>query len=213
MKRIAFALPLVVVLSIVLFGIVLFPVLCSADVVINEILPSPSIDWNGDSVYNYRDDEWVEIYNNSESPAVLDGYRIADADTTWRYGLSGTIPAQGHLAVYGSQSYAWERANGYPAYGLSLANTGDTVRLWRFVGADSFQVDSYTYGKAAGGSNRSVGRKPSGSQDWYIFDALSPYSGTEPPLGTKCPPSPGGPNGCATDIVPEPWGAIKALFR
>jgi hypothetical protein len=204
MKRIAFIVPLV---------LVLFPVLSSAEIVINEILPAPSQDWDGDGIYNSRDDEWVEIYNNSDSPAILDGYRIGDADTTWRYGLCGILPVQGHLVVYGSQSYAWERANGYPAYGLSLSNTGDTVRLWRFVGVDSFQVDSYTYGKTAGGYNRSVGRKPSGSEDWYIFDALNPYTGTEPPLGTGCPPTPGGPNGCATGVDPRPWGAIKALFR
>lgn len=204
MKRIAFMFLLV---------LVLFPASVFAEIIINEILPSPSIDWNGDGIYNYRDDEWVEIYNNSDSPAILDGYRIGDADTTWRYGLCGIISAQGHLVIYGSQSYAWEKANGYPAYGLSLANTGDTVRLWRFIGVDSSQVDSYTYGKTAGGSDRSVGRKPSGGLDWYVFDALNPYSGTEPPLGTGCPPTPGGSNGCATGVDSRPWGAIKALFR
>lgn len=204
MKRIAFFFAL---------AVFLFPGLSFAEVVINEIMPSPSTDWNGDGVYNYRDDEWVEIYNDSDLPAILDGYRIGDADTTWRYGLCGILAPKSHLVVYGSQSYAWERANGYPAYGLSLGNTGDTVRLWRFVGIDSLQVDSYTYGKGAGGSNRSVGRKPSGGQEWYIFDALNPYAGVEPPLGTGCPPTPGAANGCATSVDARPWGAIKALFR
>jgi len=204
MKSIAF---------IFLLVLVLFPASCLAEILINEILPSPHSDWNGDGAVSARDDEWVEVYNNSDSPAVLDGYRIGDAETTWTYGLCGILPAHGHLAIYGSQSYAWEKSNGYPAYGLSLVNTGDAARLWRFVGTDSFQVDSYAYGTTLSAYDRSVGRKPSGGSDWYLFDALSPYSGKEPPLGTGCPPTPGGPNGCATGVDPRPWGAIKALFR
>jgi Lamin Tail Domain len=186
---------------------------CSAQLVINEILASPSIDWNGDGVYTYRDDEWVEVYNNTEGPVVLDGYRLCDAETTWRYGFSGTLPARGYLVIFGDASYAWEKAHAYPAYGLSLSNTGDTVQLWQFVGADSFLVGSYTYGKNASGTDRSVGRKPDGVEDWYIFDALNPYTGTTPPLGTGCPPSPGTANGCATPVESETWSRIKTLFR
>ncbi|UCF78206.1 MAG: lamin tail domain-containing protein [Candidatus Eiseniibacteriota bacterium] len=204
MKRIAFILPLFVIL---------FPGFSSAQVVVNEVLASPSIDWDGDSAYYYRDDEWVEIYNASGSPVSLDGYWLADADTTWRYAFSGVLVGHGHLVVFGSESYAWERENGYPAYGLSLSNSGDTVRLWKFVGADSFQVDCCTYSGAAAGTDRSVGRKPDGMAEWFIFDALNPYLGTEPPLGTDCPPTPGGPNGCATSVETESWGSIKALFR
>ena len=116
MKRIAFILPLVVIL---------FPGFSFAEVVINEILASPSIDWDGDGGYYYRDDEWVEIFNNSSLSVNLDDYRLSDADTTWRYAFSGVLHANGHLVVYGSESYAWERANGYPAYG--------SIRVYRFV--------------------------------------------------------------------------------
>ncbi|KPJ61682.1 MAG: hypothetical protein AMJ46_01020 [Latescibacteria bacterium DG_63] len=204
MKRVAFILPLLMILS---------PGFSFAEIVINEILASPSIDWDGDGVYYYRDDEWVEIFNRSDSPANLDGYRLADADTTWRYAFSGVLPANGHLVVYGSESYEWERANGYPAYGLSLSNTGDTVRLWKFVGTDSLEIDSCNYGKPAAGTDRSIGREPDGTEEWYIFDALNPYSGTDPPVGTDCPPTPGERNGCVTAIDTRHWGSIKALFR
>jgi hypothetical protein len=204
MKRVAFFLPLV---------IVLFPALCSADIVINEILASPSVDWDGDGSYYYRDDEWVEIFNRSDSPVNLDGYRLADDDTTWRYAFSGVLYPHAHLVVYGSQSYEWERANGYPAYGLSLSNSGDTVRLWRFQGTDSLELDACAYGTAAAGTDRSIGREPDGTEEWYIFDALNPYSGSDPPVGTDCPPTPGQRNGCATGIDVGTWGSIKALFR
>ena len=210
MRRFAFAFP--TALALVLF-LVLSARFCSAQLVINEILASPSIDWNGDNVYTYRDDEWVEVYNNTEGSIVLDGYRLADAETTWRYGFSGVLPARGYLVIFGDASYAWERAHAYPAYGLSLSNTGDTVQLWQFVGADSFLVGSYAYGKNAAGTNRSVGRKPDGVEDWYIFDALNPYTGTTPPLGTGCAPSPGSANGCATPVESETWSRIKTLFK
>ncbi|MFH0778467.1 MAG: lamin tail domain-containing protein [Candidatus Eisenbacteria bacterium] len=201
-----------VALMLILFS-VLVPRFSSAQVVINEVLASPSVDWDGDGAYYYRDDEWVEIHNSSDQPVSLDGYRIADADTSWRFGFTGTLGAHQCLVVFGSQSYAWERANGFPAYGLSLSNTGDTVRLWKFTAADSSQVDEYTYGKAAAGTDRSVGRKPDGTAEWWIFDALNPYAGTTPPLGTGCPPTPAGPTGCSTPVVSETWGYIKDLFR
>jgi hypothetical protein len=210
MKRVAFLIPLV--LCLVLF-MVLSPRFCHAQLVINEVLASPSIDWNGDGTYTSRDDEWVEVYNNTEGPIVLDGYRLTDADTTWRYGFSGVLPARGYLVVFGSESYAWEKATGNPAYGLSLNNSGDTVRLWRFVGQDSFVVGAYTYGTNAAGRDRSVGRKPDGVGDWYIFDQLNPYTGTTPPLGTGCPPTPETANGCVTPVENETWSRIKVLFK
>ncbi|MBN1504745.1 MAG: lamin tail domain-containing protein [Candidatus Eisenbacteria bacterium] len=210
MRRFAFT--ILHVLVVVLF-LALSAGFCSAQLVINEILASPSIDWNGDGGYTYRDDEWVEVYNNTEGPIVLDGYRLADAETTWRYGFSGVLPARGYLVVYGSDSYAWEKAHAYPAYGLSLSNTGDAVQLWQFVGVESVQVGCYAYGKNAAGTDRSVGRKPDGVEDWYIFDALNPYTGTTPPVGTGCPPSPGTANGCTTPVEGETWGRIKTLFK
>ncbi len=210
MKRFAFTLTLA-------FFLVLFLVVsarhCHAQLVLNEILASPSLDWDGSGAYNYRDDEWVEVYNNTEVPIVLDGYRLTDAESTWRYGFTGVLPARSYLAVYGSASYAWERTHGYPAYGLSLSNTGDTVCLWFCGDGDSTIVDSYTYDKGAGGTDRSVGRSPDGVDDWYLFDALNPYTGTTPPFGTGCAPSPGDNNGCLTPVEDGTWGRIKTLFR
>lgn len=81
-----------------------------AQIVINEFLASPARDWNGDGTLSSRDDEWVEIYNPTSLPVVLDGYRVADADTSWRYGFTGTLAPHERLVVYGSESYAWEKA-------------------------------------------------------------------------------------------------------
>ncbi|MDI6809291.1 MAG: lamin tail domain-containing protein [Candidatus Eisenbacteria bacterium] len=184
-----------------------------AALVINEIMPAPATDWNGDGLFNYRDDEWVEIYNPAGVPVDLTGYRIADGEPTWRYELTGTIPPHGFLVVFGSDSYAWEKATGFPAYGLSLNNTGDTVRLFRLAPRETVLVDCYSYNKYEGGPERSTGRIPDGSSEWLMFDSLNPYSGQVPPLGSGCPPTPGETNGCPNAVEGVTWGKIKSLYR
>lgn len=81
-----------------------------AQLLINEILAAPARDWNGDAVVSSRDDEWVELYNPTGNPIILDGYRIADADTTWRMGLTGTLGPHAFRLVFGSESLEWEKA-------------------------------------------------------------------------------------------------------
>jgi hypothetical protein len=184
----------------------------SAQVVLNEIMASPARDWNGDGTVSSRDDEWVEIFNAGSSPVALDGYRLADADTTWRFAFSGTLGPLERRLVYGSESYAWEKATKHPAYGLSLNNGGDTVRLWKFTGADSAQVDVVTYGAVEGGGDRAFGRFPDGGANWKVFDSLNPApTGSNPP-GTACAPTPGAQNGCPTAIQPLTWGAIRMIY-
>jgi hypothetical protein len=183
-----------------------------AQVVINEVLASPGRDWNGDGATSSRDDEWVEIYNNSDAAVPLDGYRLADLDTTWRFAFSGTLEARARRVVYGSESYAWEKATHHAAYGLSLNNGGDTVRLWKFTGADSAEVDVVAYGALEGGSDRSVGRFPDGGAAWKIFDQLNPVPQGSSPPGTDCSPSPAAQNGCPTAIQPFTWGALRMLY-
>jgi lamin tail-like protein len=179
---------------------------------LNEILANPQRDWNGDAVTNSRDDEWVEIVNVGISPVALDGYRLAGADTSWRYGYAGTLNPGDVLVVYGSQSYAWETANGAPKFGLRLTNTGGTIGLWRLSESDTVLVDSYTYNDHEGGPDRSTGRLPDGGSFWRVFDALNPYTGTALPLGTGCMPSPGGLFQCPTLVHHETWGGLKRKY-
>ena len=149
------------------------PCAANPEMVINEILPAPARDWNGDGVVSTRDDEWGEVYNTTDHDISLTGYRLADTDTSWRYEFTGTLPSHSHLVVFGSDSYAWEKATHHSAVGLSLNNAGDTVRLWRFANGDSTQVDAYAYGSTEGASDRSTGRFPDGTETWRIFDSLN----------------------------------------
>jgi hypothetical protein len=179
---------------------------------LNEILADPQRDWNGDGIVSSRDDEWVEIVNVGITAVTLDDYRLAGADTSWRYGFSGGLAAGGVLVVYGGQSYAWETANGTPRFGLRLVNTGGSIGLWRVANGDTVLVDTYTFLDHEADPDRSTGRFPDGGTSWRVFDGLNPYPGTKLPLGTGCLPSPGAHFQCPTLNKTVTWGTLKRRY-
>jgi hypothetical protein len=186
-----------------------------AQVVINEFLADPARDWDGDGLYSYRDDEWVEIANLGASTAGLDGYYLTDGEgpSVWRYGFSGSLAPGAVIAVYGSDAKAWEESAGYPVYGLSLNNVGDVVSLYRVTGEDTVLVDSFKYGDRAADDDRSVGRDIGAQEMWMIFDALNPCSDSCVPAGCGCIPTPEEANYCYTASGPESWSRIKSRYR
>ena len=179
---------------------------------LNEILADPQRDWDGDGIVSSRDDEWVEIVNIGISPVTLDDYRLAGADTSWRYGFSGGLASGGVLVVFGGQSYAWETANGTPRFGLRLVNTGGTIGLWRVANGDTVLVDSYTFLDHEADPDRSTGRFPDGGGSWRVFDALNPYTGTKLPPSSGCLPSPGRLFECPTPAQNATWGSLKRRY-
>ena len=183
------------------------------DVRLNEILAGPARDWDGSGSFSSRDDEWIEILNAGSGAADLSSFFVTDGDSIPRYAFSGSLAPGGVLLVTGKMSYDWEKANGQPAFGLSLGNSGDSVMLWRVAGADTLLVDSYTYTSHEAAADRSVGRAID-SGTWELFDALDPYTGTIAPMGTLCAPTPGAPNTCgSTPVHARTWGAIKSEYR
>jgi hypothetical protein len=180
---------------------------------INEILAGPARDWNQSGDFSTRDDEWVELRNTGPDAIDLSGYLITDGDRLPRFVPQGTLASDAIRLVYGRDSFDWERAHGFPAFGLSLGNTGDAVMLWQVVGPDTVLVDSYTYKSHEAAADRSVGRMPE-SGTWSLFDSLNPYTGTTPPTGNGCEPSPGAPNLCVPTPARETtWGRLKSLYR
>ena len=189
------------------------PVAVAQDLRLSEFLAAPARDWTGDGLTDARADEWIEVVNGGAVPLDLGEFRLADADSTIRFALAGSLPPGAHLVVTGQQALDWQRAQGRTATGLSLNNSGDTVRLFRVAGSDTVQVDAKTYNSIEGGSDRSVGRIDPLTDAWSLFDALNPYTGSGDPQGTGCPPTPGGPNGCPTDTRRTTWGVIKTMYR
>jgi hypothetical protein len=180
---------------------------------LNEILAGPARDWDGSGTISTRDDEWIEIVNGGSAPVDLAGYLLTDGDRLPRYGFSGMLGVGAVKVVFGKDAVDWERATANPVFGLSLGNTGDSAMLWQVVGADTVLIDSYTYLSHEAAADRAVGRMPDGGP-WGLEDALDPYTGSTPPLGTGCAPSPGTPNLCGTTPAQHvSWGRLKTLYR
>lgn len=185
----------------------------AAELQINEVLAGPARDWDGNGAVSTRDDEWVEVRNVSGASLDLAGFLITDGDSIPRFALSGTLGPGERRIVFGRESYDWERANGQPAFGLSLANSGDAVVLWHVVGPDTLVVDAYTYKSHEAAADRSVGRLDD-EGPWSLFDGLNPYTGTLQPGPTGCNPTPAAVNQCtATSTRRSTWGALKTLYR
>ena len=182
-----------------------------ADVVLNELMADPAGDWSptdGNSTYNSVEDEWIEIYNAGTGPEDVSGWRLRDAvsDSSWRYQFEGVLLPGEIRVVYGNESYAWEEANGYPKYGLSMNNTSETMTL---VTADLVTiVDQISYSTLHVLDDRSYGRLPDGGLLWDVFDRLNPLS----PPATNLPPTPGLPN-VGSPVESESWARIKSLYR
>ena len=185
-----------------------------APLVINEILAGPARDWDGSGAFSSRDDEWVELANRSGGTLDLTPFFVTDGDSIVRYALSGSLPPGGHLVVFGKQSFDWEKANGFPAFGLSLANSGDAVIVWQAVAGDTTLVDRYAFKSHEAAADRATGRVPDGAETWVLLDGLNPYTGTLTPKGNGCAPSPGAENVCGTTpTAPTTWGRVKLRYR
>jgi hypothetical protein len=184
-----------------------------AGLLINEFLAGPARDWDGSGTLSTRDDEWVELWNDDLSTLDLTGFFVTDGDSIPRYGFGGTLGPHGRILVFGKDAVDWERANGFPVFGLSLGNTGDKVLLWHVAAGDTALVDQYAYLPHEAASDRAVGRATDGGA-WTLLDALNPYTGFTPPLTTLCSPTPGAPNDCGvTPTLRTSWGKIKTLYR
>lgn len=207
------------ILVVALAGVLtlLAPTTGLAGLSVNEIMADPASDWNGDGEYNFRSDEWVELYNGGPGHVDLHEYALSDDAGLWTYGFEeGEVLAVGEARViYGNESVAWQQAHGHSAYGFSMSNDGDTVVLWQIAGSDTLLVDTHTFNTYEADDDRSTGRNPDGIGDWEIFDALNPYTGATPPLGNGLPPTPGSANAGDPPVAADrsSWGKVKSLFR
>ena len=187
----------------------------SAQILLNEFVADPARDWDGDGVADYRNDEWIEVRNAGATAVDLAAYRLADLEGpgVFRYGVAGTLDPGSVRVVYGSDAKAWEEANDFPVYGLSLNNTGDRVALYRIAGTDTVLEDSFSFAEVAARDDRSIGRRCDVPTLWITFDALNPCTATCDPAGSGCSPTPGSQNVCLVSASPATWGSIKAIYR
>ncbi len=204
-------------LGLVVFLVLLAPTVGYASLCVNEIMADPASDWDGDGAYDYKDDEWVELYNTGPGHVDLEEFALSDDEDLWTFGFEpGEVLAVGEaIVIYGSQSVAWQQTHGHSSYGFRLSNDGDTVVLWQIAGGDTLLVDTHTFNTYEADDDRSTGRNPDGIGDWEIFDGLNPYGGSTPPFGNGLDPTPGLPNAGDPPVnaMGVTWGEVKSLFR
>jgi hypothetical protein len=147
---------------------------------LNEILPAPGSDWNGDLDLDSKADEWIEIVNSGSSACDLSGYLLLNGSGRARvYGFTGTIAPGEFIVVNGTDAVAWERDNDQSAVGLSLNNSGDVVWLVQVSDGDTIIVDSLSYSSGDVGHDVSIARVPDAWGAWTFLDHFLPMGGAD----------------------------------
>jgi hypothetical protein len=94
----------------------------SLNVVINEI------NWSGTSVsYN---DEWIELYNNTENQIILDGWSLEIGTSSSKINLKGEIPAKNYYLMEMTDDNTVPAVMADFIYTGSLKNGGDIIKLY-----------------------------------------------------------------------------------
>ncbi|NDI34497.1 phospholipase D-like domain-containing protein [Chengkuizengella sediminis] len=91
------------------------------DVVINEIA------WMGTNISS--NDEWIELYNNTNSPISLDGWSLNAIDGTPSIQLSGTIAANDYLLLERTDDFTVPNITADIIYTGALSNTRENLEL------------------------------------------------------------------------------------
>ena len=103
------------------------------DMVINEIA------WMGTTVS--ANDEWIELYNDTESPMNLNGWQMVSQDGTPKINLSGTIPAHGFYLLERTDDTTVPNVPADRIYSGALGNAGETLELYDNFGNLIDRVD------------------------------------------------------------------------
>ena len=173
-----------------------------AEVVINEIMAD-----NGGKCQNAAGEamDWVELYNPSEAPVDLTGWRITDTVedewSKWKEIPEGTtVPAGGYLLLWGhNKDFPTPEdkkgfcgvTNGEVHVKLGLSSKGETITLAASeadYNATNF-ADQVTFG--AQFSDVSYGRDPDDTAKWLFFTNATPGAANGSDGLEKYPPEEG----------------------
>lgn len=108
------------------------------EVIINEIC------WMGTTTSAY--DEWIELYNNTNSSINLSGWTLNATDGTPSISLSGIIPAKGYFLLERTDNTSVPNVDADLIYSGSLGNTGEVLELKDGSGNLIDSVDSWHAG-------------------------------------------------------------------
>ncbi len=147
--------------------------------IINEVMPNPSADSNGDGTKDTTADEYVEIVNGGAQSLDVSGWSLSDGTSVRHRFPSGSIIAPGGaLVVFGggtaklsAGTTVLQVASGKS---LGLNNTGDTVNI-----ADK---DGITVAQVAWASGLAAGKSWARQTD---LDSTASFAAIAPSPGTK----------------------------
>ncbi len=131
------------------------------DIVINEIVAdndstSAITDSNGEY------DDWIEIYNNTNTTIELSGFYLSDDSSTpqkWAFPLGTMIEADGYLIVWADNQGA---QTGLHA-NFQLDKSGEQVQL---IHQDGTVIDALSFGEQQ--TNQGFARLPNGTGEFVI---------------------------------------------
>lgn len=130
---------------------------CNAEIVFNEILASNGIITNG------RSDDWLELYNDSDTSVDLSGWYLSNTfknPKKFRFPNGTVIPAHGYLGMYcvSDENDTEGRVKGALYTNFALSASGRTLYLSDADGAPvseweyPAQYGNITYGRVSGGT-------------------------------------------------------------
>ncbi|MEZ4269189.1 MAG: lamin tail domain-containing protein [Myxococcota bacterium] len=146
-------------------------------VLLNEVMPAPKSDYNGDGTTSGVNDEYVEIINHSAVAVDLSGWSLSDAVGVRHVFPKGTLLSPGGaLLVFGGgkpKLVAGTTIVQTASTGaLALNNTGDRVRLGD---VDGQTVDEVAYPKGMTADTATARRNDGGkTADWVEGSAPTP---------------------------------------
>ncbi|HSN73831.1 MAG TPA: lamin tail domain-containing protein, partial [Anaerolineae bacterium] len=141
---------------------------------LNEFMPDPVSDWNGDGVLGDANDEYIELYNANAFDVDISGWKLDDiaggGSQPYTLPPGAVLRAQSYLVLFSVQT------------GIALNNSGgDSVRL---LTPDDGEVESHSY--TATSADQAYSKTFDGGTEWTRSYPPSPGASNQPPP----PPSP-----------------------
>ena len=151
------------------FALALLPLLCGAQVVINEICASNRTGLADG--YGQRED-WVEIFNLTAAPVNIGGWYLTDKTsepTKWQIPAGVTVPANGYLVFICSGRDVWDGARWHTNFGISqMDEERITLSNAAVITVDSYKLNDPTQ------RNHSHARITNGNPLWGMSTNPTP---------------------------------------
>ena len=154
-------------LWILILTITVLCIICiyaSAEVRINEVMASNAVFIDG------RHDDWVELYNDSDTQVSLKGWYLSDDPynpTRWAFPDNAKIAKGGYLIVYCAGDPVTDGQKNALYTNFKLSSSGDTICLTDQEG-NTTQV---TFGAQYGNVSSGV---PADGNGWHFFETSTP---------------------------------------